>query len=135
MNAHTPISEADFTNAIAEAAGDFASGIEFGSDALATTDMDFTNHKACVKNARSAMQKMLDGLTAEKREAEQRIAAANARCEQRQKAAHAAYESERQAALAEQIAELTDAEADLDQIEAVRESIDLAVGRLNKAKG
>ena len=123
----------------AEEAGDFASGTEFGPNALALTDDDFkeflpdADPKTLVKRARSHMQRILDDLTARKAAAEKRIAQAGERVGERQTAAQRAYEEEKAAALAEHVAALADAEADLAQITACKESIDLAVARINKA--
>ena len=63
-----------------EAAEDFASGTEFGPNAIALTDDDFkeflpdADPKTLVKRARSHMQRILDDLTARKAAAEKRIA-------------------------------------------------------------
>lgn len=123
------------------AAEDFASGTEFsGSDAMALVDNDFREFvpdpkgsKTLVPRARAHLQHILDDLTARKAAAEKRIALAAERLGERQAAALRTYEEEKAAALAEHVAVLADAEADLAGLTACKRAIDLAVGDLNKS--
>jgi hypothetical protein len=121
-----------------EAADDF--GTEFGPNAMALVDVDFTDFlpdandpKTLVQRWRSYLQGQLDDLANRKAAAEKRIALAAERVGERQAAAQRIFEEEKAAALAEHVAALADAEADLEQLGACKDAIDLAVARLNKA--
>lgn len=102
---------------------DFAAGTEFGPVELSEQDFtDLNDAKTLVKRSRDHMQRILDGLTAQKAAIEKRMGD----IEERRRV-------EISAANGRADAELLDADADLAQIGACKEAIDLAVARLNKA--
>jgi hypothetical protein len=133
--AHDPIDADEFADAICGALDEAARQRE-----AAQVDEDFKDDlpdpndpKTLVQRSRAHLQGILDDLTERKQRAERRMALAGERCNERQAAAQRAYDDEKVAALAEHVAALADAEADLAQITAAKEAIDLAVARLNKA--